>query len=585
MNINTNIIYYTIKGSFIKESNNNQKMSNLLSDTYKESIRSVSYLGPKGWTIPKSAIRPTDLAELKRVLAIKKAISPGAPPGAGEDIFVNVFRENDKKLYIPRFFAANKYGGNAAVDKIGPGKTINVEFIGTLRENQVKIVDAYLSHIGDGTGAKNGLISAPCAAGKTVFAINIACQLRKKCLIIVHKEFLMNQWISRIHEFTKRGRLQDGHNNDDENVDNNNVIIGKIQGDKCEIEGSDFVIAMLQTLFTRNYPDGIFQEFGLVIVDECHRICSDQFSKALFKLNVRHTLGISATIKRKDGLESILGMFLGPLIYHEERDGNDSVCVRAIEYQSNNTKFEEVETDARGQVKYSTMIVKLCGYEPRGQFCLRILADLLKEDVTKQIMVLAHNRSLLSYLYQQITNEWKGGKECVQGGVNSATVGFYVGGMKQKDLTETEGKQIVLATYAMAAEALDIKTLSTLVMVTPKTDIIQSVGRILRAKHSNPVVVDIVDTHYTFKNQWSARKKFYKACNYRIRYIKSSIYNGMSIDWNKDTTWKSMNEPIETSEHSNSNNGEEEDGNGDDDDDDDDDDLSKPGKRGCMIDF
>jgi hypothetical protein len=64
---------------------------------------------------------------------------------------------------------------------------------------------------------------------------------------------------------------------------------------------------------------------------------------------------------------------------------------------------------------------------------------------------------------------------------------------------ETETKQIVLATFSMAAEALDIKTLSTLFMVTPKTDIVQAVGRILRAKHDAPIIVDLVDKHDVFK--------------------------------------------------------------------------------------
>jgi hypothetical protein len=68
--------------------------------------------------------------------------------------------------------------------------------------------------------------------------------------------------------------------------------------------------------------------------------------------------------------------------------------------------------------------------------------------------------------------------------------------MKQECLKETETKQIVLATFSMAAEALDIKTLST--SVTPKTDIVQ-VGRILRAKHDAPIIVDLVDKHDVFK--------------------------------------------------------------------------------------
>ena len=86
---------------------------------------------------------------------------------------------------------------------------------------------------------------------------------------------------------------------------------------------------------------------------------------------------------------------------------------------------------------------------------------------------------------------------------------------------------MVLATYAMAAEALDIKTLSTLVMATPKTDITQSVGRILRMKHANPRIVDIIDTHSTFQNQWKLRKRFYKKANYKIVTTTSTKYKDM----------------------------------------------------------
>ena len=115
--------------------------------------------------------------------------------------------------------------------------------------------------------------------------------------------------------------------------------------------------------------------------------------------------------------------------------------------------------------------------------------------------------------------------------------------MKQADLQETEYKQIVLATYAMAAEALDIKTLSILVMATPKTDITQSVGRILRVRHDNPIVVDIVDRHEIFQNQWKQRRRFYKKCNYRIIATDSIRYKGMNIDWKNDKTWNRVFDP------------------------------------------
>ena len=96
--------------------------------------------------------------------------------------------------------------------------------------------------------------------------------------------------------------------------------------------------------------------------------------------------------------------------------------------------------------------------------------------------------------------------------------------MKDADLKETEGKDIVIATYSMAAEALDIKTLTTLIMATPKTDIEQSIGRILREKHKQAIVIDIIDSHTMFKNQWKKRKTFYVKENYKIVKTTNNLY-------------------------------------------------------------
>jgi superfamily II DNA or RNA helicase len=142
------------------------------------------------------------------------------------------------------------------------------------------------------------------------------------------------------------------------------------------------------------------------------------------------------------------------------------------------------------------------------------------ENPLQQIMILAHNRNLLKYLHDAIQYR------------NIATVGYYVGGMKEQALKETESKKVVIATYNMAAEALDIKTLTTLIMATPKTDIQQSVGRILREKHSNPIVVDIIDAHDTFQNQWRKRKIFYKKENYKIIHTTNSHYDPDTSKWN-----------------------------------------------------
>jgi superfamily II DNA or RNA helicase len=230
-------------------------------------------------------------------------------------------------------------------------------------------------------------------------------------------------------------------------------------------------------------------------------------------------LGLSATMNRKDGTTNVFKMFLGNVIFKGKRDEEREVTVRAIEYYVDDEEFNEVKLDYRGNVAYSTMISKLCEYNRRSEFILKVLNDMLQENPLQQIMVLAHNKNILKYLHDAIAHR------------NIATVGYYVGGMKEHALKETEGKKIVIATYAMAAEALDIKTLTTLIMATPKTDIEQSVGRILRERHSSPIVVDIVDSHDTFKNQWRKRKTFYKKENYKIIYTTSTQYNPDTAGW------------------------------------------------------
>ena len=116
--------------------------------------------------------------------------------------------------------------------------------------------------------------------------------------------------------------------------------------------------------------------------------------------------------------------------------------------------------------------------------------------------------------------------------------------MKESALKQTEQTQVVLATYSMAAEGLDIKTLTTLLMATPMTKIEQSVGRILRQKHENPpIVVDIIDSHSNFQNQWAKRKRFFKAQNYKIIQTTSSTYTTDISKW-KTTFIPSLNKPV-----------------------------------------
>ena len=435
------------------------------------------YLNSRGCVIPKSSVTEKEIETIKSDLTVVPKENHAIKLVQSQEKKVIVFRENEQKLYIPRFYGIGQYGDPIKND-IPEGDSIDVPFVNELRDYQKEIVNVYLNHVKSGMGG--GILEVPCGRGKTVMGLNILSILKRKTLIIVHKEFLMNQWIERISDFLPTAK------------------VGKIQGKTFDIDNKDIVIGMIQTMYDKPYPSNTFGSFGLTIIDEVHRVGSEEFSKTLLKVVTPYMLGISATVDRKDGLTELLYMFIGPKIYSEVRKEKDGVEVRALQYTHDHEEYTKEEFDYRGKIQYSTMINRISAFPLRRMFIIRVLQDLIKENKEKQIMILSHKRDLLDYLDGEINR------------IGFASCGQYVGGMKQAALQQSETKQIVLATYAMAAEALDIKTLNTLVMVSPKTDIVQSVGRILRTRGDGKIIVDIVDSHDVFQNQWKKRRAYYK---------------------------------------------------------------------------
>ncbi len=474
----------------MKKTTSSSKKPDIMKMDFPKNL--TTYIGPKGYTIYKSELTEEQIKQLKTALNIKP-YTPGITLASTTTF--PAYRESAQKIYVPRFFGVANFGPPKQV-KIGAGDDIDVPFVGTLRDYQIEVVDAYkkATQDVDQTGMCGGLVNLPCGYGKTTVALNIVSVMRKKTLIIVHKEFLLNQWIERIQQYIPSAR------------------VGRIQGQVIDIEGKDVVLGMLQSLSMKDYDDSVFASFGLVLIDEVHHIGSEVFSCALFKIVPRYTLGLSATMDRKDGTTFVFKMFLGDIVYKISSKKQRNVQVRAIQYRVNDPDFNRVEYDFRGNPAFSTMISKLCDYTPRTEFIIRIVKDMFIENPVQQIMVIAHNKNVLTYIHDAIRDR------------NIASVGYYIGGMKEAALKATEEKQVVIATYAMAAEALDIKTLCTLIMVTPKTDIEQSVGRILRSDHKQPIVVDIVDSHDPFQKQFAKRKTFFKKENYEIIQTTSALY-------------------------------------------------------------
>ena len=446
----------------------------------------ATYLGKKGYTIYKECITPEEQQDVRNELTVRPYI-PKAP--TQPDPFP-IYREAHNKFYVPRYYGLDNFGDPDAI-RIPKGENTSIHFEGELREYQINIVNKYISHVGNSGG---GLLDVDPGKGKTVMGLYIAAKMQVKTLVIVHKSFLLNQWIERIEQFIPNAR------------------VGRIQGPKIDIENKDIVIGMLQSLSMKEYPEGTFNSFGLSIYDEVHHLSAEVFSRCMMNIPTNYTLGLSGTMQRKDGLSKVFKMFLGPVVHKEKNKDHQEVLVKKIDYHVNDDDFNETKYDYRGNPQFSTMISKLCAYNRRSAFIIEVIKEEFKKNPDQQLMVLAHNKSLIEYLYKAVEHNEIG------------SVGYYVGGMKDAALKESEGKQIIIATYAMASEGLDIKSLTTLLMATPKSDVCQSVGRILRVKHASPLVIDIVDHHEIFEKQWLKRRAYYVKQKYKIIASNNTKY-------------------------------------------------------------
>jgi superfamily II DNA or RNA helicase len=464
-------------------------------------------LGNKGYSIYKVCLTNEIISYIKKELTVK----PFTQNSIVESVPFPVYQESDKKIYVPRFWGLKIFGQPNQV-KITQGKSINIEFKGQLRKepvNQEEIVDAYLNSLktqeSNYSSGGSCLIELKCGGGKTILALNILSKLKKKTIIFVQKTFLKNQWIERIEEFLPDAK------------------VGTIQGQIIDIENKDIVIAMVQSISMKSYPESLFDDFGFTIFDETHHMASNVFCNCLKKCNTLYSLGLSGTMNRKDGLTFVFKMYLGEICFKTKEDnGENNVLVKAIDYHVlDDDEYNEVERDFRGNIKHTTLVSKVAKYEYRADFILNVMINEIKINPKQQIILLSQTKNLLNYLYKLITSK------------NVTSVGYYIGGMKEKDLKESESKQIILATFAMAAEALDIKSLTTLVLATPKSDIVQAVGRIMRAEHSQPLIIDIIDQHEPLLNQFNRRRSFYNEKNYKIIRTTNTNYIEYSKEVNK----------------------------------------------------
>jgi superfamily II DNA or RNA helicase len=255
---------------------------------------------------------------------------------------------------------------------------------------------------------------------------------------------------------------------------------------------------MIQTLCSREFPVGTFDSIGLVIVDEAHHVGAPAFSQAMFAMCPKYTLGLTATPDRKDGLTRILYWFLGPCFYAKHRESSKNV--RVVRARFMHPEFLRPPPVSRlGKVCLATMVNILVELPERNELLLEAIRDAA---VNHHVLVLSDRRAHCEWLIGQL----------------GPTSGLYMGGMKQELLDESAKKRIVVGTFSLAHEGLDIPTLSAIVLATPHSDVRQAVGRILR-KEGPKLVIDVVDAWSVMNAMWRKRAKIYADSGFNLSLI------------------------------------------------------------------
>lgn len=420
----------------------------------------------EGYIVERGELTQEDIEELT---VTPEAFDPSEPPSSFE-----VFAElNDCTVALPRHWASKRFGH--AEEFLGnvhdaPDLSFEGELRSELQKEAAKVSVEKLRTDG------GGVLCLPTGTGKTVIALNVVCTLKVKTLIIVHKRFLMDQWAERIAQFVPSAR------------------VGRIQQNNVCVEGCDIVVGMLQSIAMREYGPEVFDGFGLVILDEVHVVPAPVFSRALFKVCSPCMLGMSATPERRDGMSCIISWFVGPVFMDHQLKGKAEVSVRVVRFPCS-YKY------AYGKAGMAKILSKLCENAERNDLLLTIVYDLVASG--RKVILLSDRRSHCSRLMECLAN-------------NAISCALYLGGMKEQELKESETKDVLLATYSMAKEGLDIPGLDAVVLANPRSDVIQACGRVLHGKSTSPVIVDVVDTWCVGEAQFRRRMAYYEKSGFTI---------------------------------------------------------------------
>lgn len=366
------------------------------------------------------------------------------------------------------------------------GEPIDFAFTGTLRPDQEAAVSAMLQH-------DSGVLCAPTAFGKTVTAAAIIGRRGVNTLVLVHRTELLKQWQERLQAFLGVGK----------------DVVGTIGGGKAKPTGK-IDIAVMQSLSRQSQVNPLVENYGHVIVDECHHVGAVSFDAILKRTKAKFVLGLTATPIRRDGLQPAIFMQCGPIRHTAARPVGAPRDLEVVPH----SHFSRIDVPAEAGIQ--DVFRHLATDQGRTQAIASEIQAAVQQG--RKVLVLTersdHLHAIEAALDKRIPEPFT-----LHGRLSKKQRAILIATL---DALPPDAPRVLLATGKLVGEGFDHPPLDTLVLAMPvswKGTLQQYAGRLHREHSDKSVVriIDFVDTgHPTLLRMWEKRQRGYRAMGYRI---------------------------------------------------------------------
>ncbi len=366
------------------------------------------------------------------------------------------------------------------------GEKLDTNFVGTLRLDQEEAMTAMLRH-------DAGVLCAPTAFGKTVTAAALIARRGVNALVLVHRTELLKQWQERLLAFL--------------DVDKN--TIGTIGGGKTKPTGK-IDIAVMQSLSRQGEINSLVENYGHVIVDECHHVGAVSFDAILKRVKAKYLLGLTATPIRRDGLQPIIFMQCGPIRHTAQKPENAPQDLEVVPF------LLRSQIDLPADVGIQEVFKSLSSDENRTQAIATEIKKAFEQG--RKVLALtertAHLDAILTALAGKVPAPF-----VLHGRLPKKQRAAVIA---ELDALAPDVPRVLLATGKLVGEGFDHPPLNTLVLAMPiswKGTLQQYAGRLHRtqATKTDVRIIDFVDVgHPALVRMWEKRQRGYRAMGYRL---------------------------------------------------------------------